>query len=529
MFQSSDSMKIVKKKKETHLLLIFESLLTGMLTGLLIAAFRFGIHAVKTLRHSVYPFVTANALLLTEVLAALIVAGLVTGYIITKRPIVKGSGIAQIGGVFMQKLAFFPCIELPLKFIGGILCIGGGLSVGREGPSVQLGAYVGDIVDRISKRSFFERVCLMTAGAAAGLSAAFHAPFTGMVFALEDLHRYFSPLLLVCIMAGSFAADFVASSIFGAGALFQCDSMRVYPLHQFVWLVGLGVFTALVGHLFKESIYFSQKLYEKLRIPQQYRPIIPFLLSLPIGIWVGYAAGGGDEIIEALTHESLPFKVLLVLLAVKIIFTGLSAGSGAIGGVFVPLLACGALSGVLYTKLLVHFGLIDPVFSVNMMFFGMAACFTTVLKTPLSACALILETSGNMYHLGGLVLSSLAAYITANVIGSEGHNHVLLSQFLYAAEANPEMKKAEETGLRSTQIFEFFIQPHSPVHLKKVKEVRWPEDSLIIGVLHGETERLPNGETTLYAGDKLIILAGNNRDEEIFDEFLNLTSAELDY
>ncbi len=522
--KNSNSIKMLQEQKKTQLILIFESLVTGTLTGLLIAAFRFGIHAVNDLRLSVYPIVTSRPLILFVSLAALAAAGLLTGYIIVKRPIVKGSGIAQIGGVFMQKLDFSPFIELPLKFIGGIVCIGGGLSVGREGPSVQLGAYVGDMLERIGKRSFFERVCLMTAGAAAGLSAAFHAPFTGVVFALEDLHQYFSPLLLVCIMAGSFAADFVASSIFGTGALFQCKAMGVYPLHQFIWLAGLGVSTALVGHLFKESIYFFQKWYKKTGIPQRFRPVIPFLLSLPAGIWIGYAAGGGDAVIEALTHQDFPFKMLAVLLIAKILFTGMSAGSGAIGGIFVPLLAVGALNGVLYTKLLAAFGLMDPVFSLNMMFFGMAACFTAVLKTPLSACALILETSGNMNHLGGLVLASLTAYITANIIGSQGHNHVLLTQLLYAAEEDTGIEKAKSTQIQSTQMYEFLVQPQSAADRKAVKEVDWPSGSLIIGVVHGDTKYLPNGATRLYAGDKLVVLADNTNDEAVFEEFLNLTS-----
>jgi H+/Cl- antiporter ClcA len=105
--------------------------------------------------------------------------------------------------------------ELPLKFVSAILSIGAGLSLGREGPSVQMGGYIGKAMSRIGHRSPAELRYLMISGAAAGLSAAFNAPLAGVLFALEELHKQFSPLMLLCAMAASAMGDFVSSHFFG--------------------------------------------------------------------------------------------------------------------------------------------------------------------------------------------------------------------------------------------------------------------------------------------------------------------------
>ena len=523
MGEYSKTSTFLKNRQENKWILVFESLITGLITGLVITGFRLSIDYLKNFRLSVYGLIReAGGGILILTILTLIVIGLFIGYIITKWPMIKGGGVAQIEGVFMKKLQFSPLTELPLKFIGGVLSIGIGLSMGREGPSVQLGAYVGDAVERIGKRSFTERVCLITAGAAAGLSATFNAPFAAIVFALEDLHQHLSPLLLVCVMAGAFAGDFSAALLLGPGPIFNFSCEAPYPFSQFAWLIGLGVFVTLVGHGFKQSIYFFQHLYKRLHIPPMVRPVIPFLLSLPIGLWYGFAASGGDSLLEALAEHSFPLQTLLLFLAVKLLFTGISAGSGAVGGIFVPLLACGAVSGVLYANILVHFGLLDQQQVINMLLFGMAACFTTVIKAPLTACAIVFETSGELHRLGALVLTCLSAYLTARFIGSQAHDHILLEQILEAEESNSA--QPPNRGKAQPQLYELPIGFQSAAALKKISETNWPDKCRIIGVIHGEQESIPDGNTLLYPGDKLIVLAEDEDSGPVLEKLTILTT-----
>ena len=265
------------------------------------------------------------------------------------------------------------------------------------------------------------------------------------------------------------------------------------------------MFGALVGHGFKQSIYFFQRCYKTLHIPPVLRPVVPFLLSLPVGLWLSYSSGGGDGLIKALTEQSFPLTTLLMFLAVKLLFTGISAGSGAIGGIFVPLLACGATGGALYATALVHLGLSAPEHVNTMILFGMAACFTTVIKAPLTACVIVFETSGALHQLSGLILTCFTAYLTASFIGSQAHDHILLKQILESDYQQPDQKT--HTNIGTPQLYELPIGLHSLAALKKIREMDWPKKCRIVGIMHGEQESVPDGNTVLYPGDKLIVLA----------------------
>ncbi|EMB47690.1 MULTISPECIES: ClC family H(+)/Cl(-) exchange transporter [Treponema] len=503
--------KILENWYGNHLIIAGESFIVGILTGLAVTAFRKSIDFLSSLRIDVYDK-TVSGLLnpvfgtifsLGVLILTVIILGLFMGFIIKKYPMIKGSGVSQIKGKFMKKLDMSPWPELPLKFLGGVLNISAGLSVGREGPSVQIGAYIGSAFEKIGKTSHIERVCLVTSGAAAGLAATFGAPFAGIVFAIEDLHQYLSPLLLTCVMLGAFAGDLTASLFFKQGAIFDFHGLQLFPIKYFGWLILMGAAAALIGHLFKKSIYTSQKMYGKLKIPPQFSPLIPYLISIPVCLFFPLAASGGDHLIEALAEHSFPLSMLVLILAAKIIFTGLSAGSGAIGGIFVPLLSCGALTGIIFSNILVYFNLIEAQYSVNLMVFAMAAFFTTVIKAPVTAIVLLAETSGNLFHLGGLVLTTASAYITANIIKSPPNDEVLLKQILDSEDFANKKEKAEEHG---KQVFEVCVSPESFLDGKKIMDIQWPDDCLIVSIARGEEEIIPDGSTVISAGDRLVVL-----------------------
>jgi len=444
------SERVISGKEETgtdpigrkeYLILVAESLLIGLFTGCIITFFRFSI--TKTSSFTMQLFATVRSFgpfYLFALIPFFVACGLLMGFMIKARPMIKGGGVAQLEGVFMQRLKLSVWPELPMKFFGGVMDIGLGISLGREGPSVQIGAYIGDAIEKIGKRSFTERICLLTAGAAAGLAGTFNAPFAGVLFAIEDLHQYLTPLLLVCVMAAAFASDFVVCLVLGNHNAFDLGSSLEFPISQIGYLIGLGIFVAVIGHVFKKSIYAFQALYEKLKIPLHFRPIVPFVLVVPFFLIFGYANGGGDELIEAVKENDFSISMLLLLLFAKILFTGISAGSGAIGGIFVPLFASGALGGLIYAKTLAYFGVQDVSFSENMMIYGMVACFATVIKAPLTSCAIIIETCADMHNLSPIVLTSFVAYTTANLIGSASHDEVLLEQILKSKEGDDALK-----------------------------------------------------------------------------------------
>jgi H+/Cl- antiporter ClcA len=282
----------------------------------------------------------------------------------------------------------------------------------------------------VFKRPSRDRHTLLSAAAAAGLSAAFSAPFAGVLFALEELQPTFNPIYIACVLGASMAADAVASIFFGFTPVFDFRQITVLPLKYIGYEILLGILCGLLGVLFKKLLYWFQDFYEALHIPVVLRPVLPLLVSIALGLTLYDVTGGGHQLIEKLSVEHLGLGLIAALLIGKLLFTTLAYGSGTAGGIFLPLLACGALTGEALGEALSVLGLIPPERVFNFLILGMAAFFASVVKAPLTGMALILEMAGNFNNLGGLALVCLGSFVTADLLGSEPVYTVLLQRML---------------------------------------------------------------------------------------------------
>ena len=421
------SVSWVKLLWHTRFGVILQSVLIGIGTGLVVLGFRIALGYSEHLRTLLYEFLPVSSPLWTVVwILSLAVLGVFLGFLSKLRPMIRGSGIPQIKGELRGIMWHRWLSELPLKFVSAILSIGAGLSLGREGPSVQMGGYIGKAMSRIGHRSPAELRYLMISGAAAGLSAAFNAPLAGVLFALEELHKQFSPLMLLCAMAASAMGDFVSSHFFGMRPSFSFPEIIPLSLSRFPWLILLGLLAAAGGDLFKKSLYFSQSLYSKLHVPMIVRPVVPLLVSVPLGFFLAETIGGGHELVEHLAVARYSLMLLAGLFFVKLAFSGLSYGAGTAGGIFLPLLVCGALLGTAFGTVLFRLGLVAEIEIVNFLILGMAAFFTAVVRAPVTGTVLILEMSGNLSHLGGLVIVCLISQLACDLVRSRPVYDVLL-------------------------------------------------------------------------------------------------------
>ncbi|MBP3931517.1 MAG: chloride channel protein, partial [Peptostreptococcaceae bacterium] len=182
-----------------------------------------------------------NIILIPLIFLILIILGYIVAKQVKKEPMISGSGIPQVEGILTRRLKMNWFRILYNKFIGGLICLGVGLSVGREGPSVQMGACIGEGVSKNLKKLENEEKYLITSGASAGLSAAFNAPLSGVMFALEEAHKNFSPLVLLSAMIASLTADFVSKQFFGIIPSLRFEGMISLPLKYYWTLIILGV------------------------------------------------------------------------------------------------------------------------------------------------------------------------------------------------------------------------------------------------------------------------------------------------
>ena len=230
---------IVEKLYKGNGKLYFACLLVGTITGAIVSCYRWGLEEIGIFRKAYFSDVSLNnPVSLLKVWLIFIAVGLIVNYLFKKFPKTSGSGIPQVKGLILGRINYNNWFfELLAKFVAGVLGIGAGLSLGREGPSVQLGSYVGYGISKIFKKDTVERNYLLTSGSSAGLSGAFGAPLAGVMFSIEEIHKYLSGKLLICAFVSSIAADFVGRRVFGVQTSFDIAikyPLAINPYFQFI-------------------------------------------------------------------------------------------------------------------------------------------------------------------------------------------------------------------------------------------------------------------------------------------------------
>lgn len=490
--------------------LLAGGILVGLLAGIVVVMYRFVLEELLDMVLGLYTFLTHHIMLIPAWILVLVVIGWVTGQLGKKQPMISGSGIPQVKGILQSKLQINWWKALIAKFVGGTLCIGAGLSLGREGPSIQLGASVGQGVGRLLRKPKTEENMLITCGASAGLAAAFNAPIAGVIFALEEIHMNFSPLIMIAALASSLMADFVSKEFFGLSPVFHFSSIGTLPLTQYWHLIILGMIIGCAGIGFNKSIYYFQDLYKKInRLPAEWRPVLPLLLSAGLGFVLPEVLGGGNKLVNELTTASFPLKLLIILLVVKFLFTMFSYGSSAPGGIFLPMLVIGGLIGVIYTKIIN--GLMGESLLNEAVFLtvAMAGYFSASVKSPITGIILITEMTGSFNNLLSTGVVCLIAYMTAELFRSRPIYEVLLERFL--RQATGEIKGAAAEKI----IIEIPVHPGSALDGMFIKDFQWPANCLIVSIKRGSDELIPTGDFGIKSGDYLTILTNEDRASKV--------------
>ena len=409
----------------------------GIAAGLSVGAFRYLLAVSGAFRQGLCEAVSiaaAQGRWLWPILymSAFFIIAWLLAKIVAREPMCTGSGIPQVKGVLMGKMSMNWASVLVAKIAGGVLAIGAGMSLGREGPSVQLGACAGQGIGHLSQ-SFhrgLEARTLLVAGAGAGLAAAFNAPLAGVIFGLEELQRTFSAAALLVSITAAVTATAVTGLFFGSSPVFSLGYLLPMPLDMLGWLAGLGLFVGTLGRMFNPSLLWAQDFYERLGLKGMYKPLLPLLLAACLGFVLPEILGGGSHLVDALAVESYSLAFLCLLFAGKFLFTMLCFGSGVPGGIFLPMLVLGALGGAIFGNLLAGAGLFPAMYLPDMIVFGMAAYFAVVAKSPVTGSVLIMEMTGSFQHMLALLIVSLSAYAVSDLTGGRPVYVQLLGRML---------------------------------------------------------------------------------------------------
>lgn len=496
-----DTSYTIRRARRLPIILIGEGLLVGIVGGLIVLAYRVALSYAGNWLNVILSYIEGRPLAICGWFLVLTVFAIIVGKLVKWEPMISGSGIPQVEGEVTGKLKQNWKRVLPAKFFGGFLCLLGGLSLGREGPSIQLGAMAGKGISQMLDRGKTEERYLMTCGASAGLAAAFHAPLAGVIFAVEEIHKGFSVSILISVMTASVTADYIASHIIGLDPVFQFELEHFLPQNYYWLLIVLGIVVGIAGVFYNWAMLKAQDLYKKPRwLNETGRILIAFLTAGVLGLMMPSVLGSGHNLIEALTDGEMVLKTAVFLMVVKFLFSAVSFGSGAPGGIFFPLLILGALIGGIFAMTGAAFFGLPEMYINNFVLLAMAGFFTAIVRAPITGIILLFEMSGSVSQMLSLSIVSVTAYIVATLLQSDPIYESLLERIL---KRQSKGGTAELGAGQQKVLSTFVIMADSVLEGRSVQEITWPDNCLLVALSRNGKEMIPKGKTKLMAGDVL--------------------------
>ena len=428
-------------------------------------------------------------------------------------PEAGGSGIPHVKAVLLGLRRLRPVPLLGVKLVGGLLALGAGLSLGREGPTVHMGAACAawlatrlDVPNRTHKN-------LVAAGAGAGLAAAFNAPLAGFLFIMEELRREMSRVTYGSALVSTVMAVAVARLLTGQANSFGLSEVSPIPLFELPVVVGVGLFSGALGLLFNRALLRLLDFRDRRSWPLANWGLVVGVLGMLLLCWCPSLTGGG----HLLTHSALsaelrdPLWMLAGLFVIKLAFTVLSYATGVPGGLFAPVLTLGALVGCFCGQLL---GVWVPGLTPRpeiLATVGMAGLLTSSVRAPLTGVVLIVEMTGQYNLLYALLLAAWCAYLLAEYCGDEP---------LYEALLHRDLKHQRRLWNAEARAVEVLVEANSEFEHVPLKRFPHHKDVLVALLERDGQVQIPHGTTMVEAGDLLTLLVGPEMPEQELNEFL---------
>ncbi len=527
-----DTSSTIRRAEHFKVVLIGEGVIVGGIAGFVVILYRMILEFADDTLKQVLNFIADHPLRIAGWFFILIVLAWIVGKLVSAEPMISGSGIPQLEGEMIGKLDQNWWKVIGGKFLGGFLCLLGGMALGREGPSIQLGAMAGKGVSKGLERGKTEEKFLLTCGASAGLAAAFHAPLAGVMFSLEEVHKNFSVSVLMSVMASSLTADFLASTVFGMTPVFTFDIVKPLPVQYYGMILLLGGLLGLLGAFYNWFTLKVQSMYNHAKfLNTTTKLVIPFICAGILGVTAPELLGSGHKLIEYLTNVDVLLSTIIFIFISRFLFSAICFGSGAPGGIFFPLLVLGGfIGGVFATAGVQYFGM-DAVYINNFVVLAMAGYFSAIVRAPLTGIILIFEMTGSLTQMLSLSIVSIIAYIVATLLESKPIYESLLERLLLKQEEvlqGEREEKKKEAACGHKILTNFVVQYNSALNETLISEIKWPENCLVVSVQRGVREIIPRGTTRLQVGDVIVMLM-DERDMARVHDVMEKLCASKDY
>lgn len=416
--------KIAPTRDERLFLVL--SIFIGVISGLLVVAFRIAIEWIRLLTLGSAPHGGQFRLVFAPAIAGLVVAAMVIWFF----PAARGSGVNQTKAALYVYDGFISFRTVIGKFLTSALAIGSGHSLGPEDPSLQIGAGVASIIARNLNLSRRRLRMFAPIGAAAGLAAAFNAPISAILFVIEEVIGSWSAAVLGSLVLAAISSVVVARWFWGPEPMFRIPSITVRDPRELLAYAVLGVFGGLLAPVFSLALgYLRPRLRTLPRWSLYLQPALAGLIVGTIGFF-GFpqVMGTGYDVIDQALHGQFIWQLLLALVFLKLLATTVSFSSGTPGGMFAPTLFIGAMLGGAVGGFEKHFfpHLTGTVGAYSLV--GMGVLFAGFLRAPLTSVFMVLEVSGNYSIVLPVILANTLAFLISRSLQPVGIFEIFTQQ-----------------------------------------------------------------------------------------------------
>lgn len=515
--------KLNRKAGRSVLPTLVYGLITGVICGAFLALFLTCSRVVIDFAFGLYEH-TSGALAAVCIVTLALLCCLLTAVIQTLCPSAKGSGIPLAEGCargILRVKWLSSAASLIAGSLLGFLC---GMPLGSEGPSIGVGGLIGEGVGKAAKKPTELRRYLITGGGCAGLAAAFNAPLTGVCFAFEETHRRFSPYILAAALASVIGAVITSQlAFFGLGQIpylkelgiaagsCQLSFLKQTPFANVIDMfkvcgaaVVCGTACAACGIGFNRITELLSKLFGKIK-STTLRLLPAFLLAAVCGLSLFMLAGSGEATLKEVSTNTTVW-LLITVLVVRFITTAVASGSGATGGLFLPMIAIGGLVGTIAAKACIACGM-NEAYTSNIVIMCICAYFASSVRAPITAIALSVELTFSFVNLLPCVIAIAVATLLTEISGTEP-----LYERMLDGLGKTVCTSKECITVRGV------ITEKSPVCFKRVENVLWPHNCIVTELNRNGDSLVPDGNSTILPNDELTVRAENVDHDSFFEQ-----------
>jgi H+/Cl- antiporter ClcA len=469
----------------------------------MVCLYRFLLAGSESVLRGYLDVIHGNVFYIVLFFMALAVMGLLIDFLTKWEVDSAGSGIPQVYAEVKGHMEANWAKVLFSKIVSGVLTALGGLSLGPEGPSVQIGGMAGKGIARLFKGSKTDELRLILVGSAVGITAAFNAPLAGVIFVFEEINHGFDKTLVFIALVSAIVSDFISKMIFGQSTILNFPVLNI-PLESYWVLIVLGVIIGFLGYIYNIGMIKSSDFMNNLKIPSWLKFVLVFMVSGVVALTIPEISDGGHFMMDMLDVAVPSLGVLVVLLLMKYIFSMFSFSSGAPGGIFLPILVLGAYIGAVFGSIAVPSLGLQHDLIYRFIIISMAGFFAATVRSPITGIVLLAEMSGSTESLVAMVIVSLIAYVVPTLLGNEPIYESLYDRLLLN-------KNREYVKKPSKHVLSEYLVPLDCNYINfKIKDIPFPKNAIVVSIIRNGKYIIPTEDFKIQYSDQIQILTDSN-------------------